>query len=94
MSTPELGADLPVALEEIQTTLVLAGGDDFAVSAKMGVSSLVNRNGATLLVPSWSSSPCLVLLPCGGIHDAGIVPENVETLLLAQEFFSGRFDRG
>lgn len=53
MSTPDSGAERPLAAPDAtQTTLVLAAGDDFAVSTKMGVKSLVNRKGPTLLVPS------------------------------------------
>ncbi len=63
MSIPPLGDMASAAPLDVQTTRTVPGGSSFAVLIKVGVKSLVKRNGAMLFVPICNSYPCFVLLP-------------------------------
>lgn len=55
-----------MAIDAAQRTRTELGGEDAAVSLRIGWRNLVKRWGPRQLVPNWRSWSCLVLEPLGG----------------------------
>lgn len=88
-STPPFEERYSAPSDDDQSTRTLSGGAVFAVLARIGYSSSVKRNGATLLVPNCKSRPYFVFTATSRGHDVGIVPDSIEAVIFAEEGLSG-----